>query len=240
MVDTQLSLYGLLPSNLEEFQPLQVPLTFIKISAVIKSFISEVTITQFYKNTHTQPIECEYIFPLNDDAVITQLLIQFDDGRELKASVEDKKSARNKYSQAISAGHSVILARTNEPDKMILNIGNLPPNSRARVTIQYASPLSVMNEQWKFFIPVAITPLYHLDHHFDIEDREETDFPIVGARGCPYSIGFTVKLEFSSPIQGLHSINHDVDIDFLNQNKSALVTLSPNSIYKPDILNSIL
>lgn len=234
MVDTHLSLYGLLPSNLEEFQPSQVPLTFIKISAFIQSFISEVTILSFYKNTHTQPIECEYIFPLNDDAVITQLLAQFDDGRELTAKIEEKQSAKKKYSSAISSGHSAILARTNEPDKMILSIGNLAPNSKARVTIQYVSPLAVMNEHWKFFIPVAMTPLYSLDSHFDIEDREVTDFPIVQARGCPYSIGFTVKLESPSPIQGLHSINHDVDIDFLNQNKCALVTLSPNSTYVPD------
>jgi hypothetical protein len=76
-------------------------------------------------------IQCEYIFPLNEDGVITHLLVQFDDVRELTAKVVDKRSAMNKYSSAISAGHSAILSRTNERDKMILNIGNLPQTSKA-------------------------------------------------------------------------------------------------------------
>jgi Ca-activated chloride channel family protein len=145
-MDVSLHICGLRPVDLYRFNPGLVPLTFIKVNATINTFISVVSITQFYRNQGSTPIECEYVFPLDDNGVVTRLAVQFDDGRELTAQVNDKKESENRYNRAIGGGHTAVLARTNEPDKMILNIGNLPPNSRAKVTVVYTSPLSVVNE----------------------------------------------------------------------------------------------
>jgi hypothetical protein len=49
------------------------------VNAEIKSFLASVTLTQFYKNIESDPIECEFVFPLDDDGVITDISIQFDD-----------------------------------------------------------------------------------------------------------------------------------------------------------------
>jgi hypothetical protein len=226
--------YGLRPAQPNTNEPTPVPLTFIKVNAKIKSFISVVTITQFYENIGPNVIECEYIFPLDDNGVITQLLVQFDDGRELTAQVQEKKQAEETYEQAIYSGNSAILARTNEPDKMILNIGNLPSKGKAKVTVAYTSPLLVVNEYWKFIIPVAMTPLYNIDHHFQDSEREDSDFPVISAEHCPYSIGFTIQVESFEIIQDLRALNHEIDIIYLDSNKKATVTLSPGSVYKPD------
>jgi hypothetical protein len=72
---------------------------------------------------------------------------------------------------------------------------SIPPNGRAKVTVTYTSPLSVVNEQWSFLIPAAMTPLYNLDYHFEDQDREVTDFPVVRVENCHYSIGFTIQIE---------------------------------------------
>jgi uncharacterized protein YegL len=233
-MENPVPIYGLRPVDIIQFEPTHVPLTFIKVNATINTFLSAITITQFYINLEDTPIECEYVFPLDDNGVVTHLAVQFDDGKELTACVDDKKEAENTYNQAIASGHSAVLARTNEPDKMILNIGNLPPNGRAKVTVTYTSPLSVVNEQWKFLIPVAITPLYNLDYHFGDQDREATDFPVISAESCPYSIGFTIQIEAASVIQDLKSLNHQVDIQYIENNKKATVTLAVGSTYKTD------
>jgi uncharacterized protein YegL len=233
-MDVSLHICGLRPVDLYRFNPGLVPLTFIKVNATINTFISVVSITQFYRNQGSTPIECEYVFPLDDNGVVTRLAVQFDDGRELTAQVNDKKESENRYNRAIGGGHTAVLARTNEPDKMILNIGNLPPNSRAKVTVVYTSPLSVVNEQWKFFIPVAMTPLYNQDYHFRDPDSEVTDFPVVRAENCPYTIGFTIQIESGSVIQDLKSLNHQIDIEYLENRTKATVTLAQGTSYKPD------
>ncbi len=171
------------------FQPASVPLTLIKINSKIIKFFSVVNTTQLYKNQRDIPIECEYVFPLDDNGVVTRLAVQFDDGREITAQVDEKKEAENRYKKAITNRHSAALARINEPDRMIFNIGNLPPNGRAKVTVTYTSPLSVVNELWKFFIPVSMTPLYNIDHQFGDRDRDQdsevTDFTVVRAETVP-------------------------------------------------------
>jgi hypothetical protein len=229
-----IAIYGLRPVDSDRFQPESVPLTFVKLNATINTFISVVNITQFYKNRGDTPIECEYVFPLNDNGVLTRLAVQFDDGRELTAQVDEKKEAEDRYNQAITSGHSAVLARTNEPDRMILNIGNLPPNGRAKVTVIYTSPLTVVNEQWKFFIPVAMTPLYNLDSSFEDQDSEVTDLTLVKAENCPYTIGFTIQIQSGSEIQELKSLNHQIDIEYLENRTKATVTLAQGTTYKPD------
>jgi hypothetical protein len=99
-----------------------------------------------------------------------------------------------------------MIARTNEPDSMILKLGNLAPNAKAKVIVKYITPLSVQNQHWRFIIPTAMTPVYSLDHLFSNEDIEETsDFPVVLAEECLFKIVFSIRLSTYSLIQMLNS-----------------------------------
>ena len=233
--DNWCKIYGLTFTNALKVRVEAVPLTLIKVNAEIKSFLASVTLTQFYKNIESDPIECEFVFPLDDDGVITDISIQLDDGREIKADIQPKHQAQEQYSDAIASGHSAMIARTNEPDRMILKVGNLAPNSKAKVTVKYITPLSVQNQHWRFIIPTSMTPMYPLDHHFSDEDIEETStFNIVPAEACPYKIGFKIHLSTNSILQELKSPSHEVVINHGTDFKTASVALNPNTSYVPD------
>ncbi len=95
------------------------------------------------------------------------------------------------------------------------------------MTVTYTSHLLVVNEYWKFIIPVAMTPLYDIDHHFQDSESEDSDFTVISAENCPYSIGFTIQVESFEIIQDLRALNHEIDIIYLDSKKESCCKIKP-------------
>lgn len=81
----------------------------------------------------------------------------------IKAKVEEKNKAEEKYIDAISSGHTAYLGRKDEnsPDIMKLNIGNLEPNADINIELIYVQKIEADGEEmWRFMLPTTITPKY--------------------------------------------------------------------------------
>lgn len=223
---------GLRPCHPMQFVRPPVPLTALQISADIHKFLASVSLTQYFRNIETNPIECEYLFPIDDNGVVTNITIQFDDGREIIADIEEKKAAQAQYDQAIRQGDSAMLVSTSDPDRLILNIGNLPPGSRAVVRLTYITPLVTSNEHWRFIIPVALTPRYSMERNYD--EGDDPNFTWVRAAECPYNVGFRISIESDMVIQGINSPSHSIETQTGNDAKTALIQLDRTRSYVPD------
>jgi len=68
--------------------------------------------------------------------------------RILTAKIEDKESADEKYTDAISSGNTVYLGKKDEnsPDIMKLNIGNLESKADINVSITYVQKIETDGE----------------------------------------------------------------------------------------------
>jgi hypothetical protein len=227
-------LFGLTFLNLSSGRQDLVPLTLVKISAEVKSFIASVTMTQFYKNIRSGPIECEYHIPIDEEAVITSIDIKFDDGREVKVDVQPHQKAQQQDTEATESGHTEPISRANEPNRMMIKVGNLASNSKVQVMVRYITPLYFHNSHWRLILPKSMTPLYTMNHRFVDEDIEQSlDFPVVIAQTCPYKIGILIILSTTSSIRDLSCPSHDIIINFGNGSKSASVILNPSKLYIP-------
>lgn len=234
--------FGLLPIQPE----IRIPLKYIQVEADLKDFIGTVTLTQVYKNIELHPIECQYVFPLDDFGVITNIQIDIE-GTLVEAIVQESQEAQKTYQEAINRGHTAMLANTKTPDRMFLKIGSLAPNQHVKVIVSYVTPILPYEEAWRFIIPVAMVPLYDMKYFPDpshsailhslsdeaIPYPNLSNFPIVKAQNSSFTISFDIKLTTSSPIQSIKSPSHFISISSTSPT-SKQITLSNNEEYYPN------
>src|SRR4051794_36782913 len=81
-----------------------LPLKALDVQARLEGLIAEVELTQTYVNTHAEPLEATYIFPLPDRAALTAFHMEVA-GRVVDGVLKERGEARREYDEAIEAGH---------------------------------------------------------------------------------------------------------------------------------------
>jgi len=232
--------FGLLPANPEN----RIPLKYIQIEANLTDFIGEVNVIQVYKNIELEPIECAYVFPIDDYGVVTSIQIEIE-GKLVQAVIQESQEAQKTYQEAVSQGRTAVLSRPQTPDRMVLKVGNLAPKQHAKVIVKYVTPLLSYAEAWRFVIPSTMVPLYEMKYFPNSADivnslSHEPDpfytiypYPVVRARDSTFSIGFDIKLSTSRPIINLRSSSHSIETTHISPT-SKQISLSNNDEYLPN------
>ena len=114
--------------------------------------------SQRFLNTTPSPIECLFTLPMPNSTVLHNLTITTDDGRVLTAQVADKDQAKERYSDAISAGSTAVYGEESEKEELRLNIGNLGVGVGLEVAVSLVSPLQCEGNQWLATIPAWLIP----------------------------------------------------------------------------------
>ena len=137
----------------------QVALTDVAVSAVLHDLLSEVTVSQTYRNDEKVNIEAVYTFPLPLDAVLLELQVEIG-GRVLKGVVVEKKAAEEKYEEAVAAGDAAVMLEMVEPGLYTMNVGNLLPDEKATITFNYAILYHWAGDRLRLFLPTTIAPRF--------------------------------------------------------------------------------
>ena len=137
----------------------QIALTDVSVSAVLHDLLSEVTVSQTYRNDEKVNIEAVYTFPLPLDAVLLELQVEIG-GRVLKGVVVEKKFAEEKYEDAVAAGDAAVMLEMVEPGLYTMNVGNLLPEEKATITFSYAILYRWAGDRLRLFLPTTIAPRF--------------------------------------------------------------------------------
>src|SRR5262245_39759813 len=81
-----------------------LPLVGLDVRARLDGLIAGVELTQTFVNSHDQPLEATYIFPLPDRAAVTSFRLEVA-GRVVEGELLERGQARRTYDAAIKAGH---------------------------------------------------------------------------------------------------------------------------------------
>lgn len=92
-----------------------IPLTDIEVKINIVDFLAKVTISQTYKNSETNPIECVYKFPIDEKAAIDGFEAEID-GHVVYGISKERNEAFKEYDQAINEGHTAYLMEEERAD----------------------------------------------------------------------------------------------------------------------------
>src|SRR5262245_36299616 len=80
-----------------------LPLKALDVRVRIDGLLSQVSVSQTFVNTHDEPLEATYIFPLPDRAGVVRFHMQVA-GRVVEGQLRERGQARRDYDTAIQAG----------------------------------------------------------------------------------------------------------------------------------------
>jgi Ca-activated chloride channel family protein len=136
-----------------------LPLVALEVEARLEGLLSSVEVAQVFVNTHDQPLEATYIFPLPDRAAVSRFRLEVA-GRVVEGDLEERGKARRQYDQAILAGHRAAIAEEERAGVFAMRVGNLPPGERAVVRLGLVGPLPYADGQVTFRFPLVVAPRY--------------------------------------------------------------------------------
>ena len=223
-----------LKDNPQQFVPLQR----VEISANIRSFAADVSITQVFSNDENTPIEAVYCFPIEEQAAVYAFTARIDD-REIVAQLKEKEAAQRDYSEALRQGHGAYLLEQDEKsqDNFIINVGALLPGKECHIIISYVSELNLVENGTKirFVVPTTIAPRYNPEKG-GISSPAGTSAQYV--QSAPYTIDFRCQVEKNN-VSGISSVSHLIQVDFSREDLYVITFAQQNTHLDRDILLDI-
>ncbi len=166
---------------LQTIQGEAVALQNVNVQADLTDLMSNVTITQNYKNSEDTNIEAVYTFALPLDAVLLDLTVTLGE-KILKGKIVEKKQAEASYEEAITDGNSAIMLQQSQPGLFTMNVGNILAGETINIQFHYGALHSYQNKSLRFMLPTTIAPRYGdpmqggLEHHQVPEHKMTSDY----------------------------------------------------------------
>jgi len=202
-----------------------LPLKALEVKAHILGLVTRVEVAQTFVNTHQEPLEAVYIFPLPPRAAVSGFTMRVG-GRLVVGTLHERQAAREKYAEATRKGQRASLAEEDRPDVFTLSVGNLMPGDVAEVTFELAGLLTLEGDEAEWRFPLVVAPRYIPGAALDVEQAglgtsRDTDQvpdasrlnPPVLLPGYPNPVRLGISVDWDSaglPMDSIRSSLHAV------------------------------
>ena len=212
-------------ARLEAVDGTEIILESIDVQANLQGLVSEVTVTQTYRNLQKTNIEAVYTFPLPSDAVLLDLSLELN-GKTLRGTVERAEKAEENYEDAIVDGDSAVLLKKSKLDLFTINVGNLLPNESVTVQFKYAQLHYWQGDSLRFHLPTTIAPRYGDPTAAGLAEHEVPEYALSVDHG--FSLAFRVEGEmaladFECPSHPVRVSTKNGIVEFVLSGGSALM-----------------
>lgn len=136
-----------------------LPLVAMDVDARVAGIVATIDVAQRFVNTTGAAIEATYIFPLPDRAAVHRFQMEVA-GRVIDGVIDERGAARERYDEAIAAGHRAAITEEERPGVFTLRVGNLMPGDAATVRLTLVGPLPVDDGEVTFRFPLVVAPRY--------------------------------------------------------------------------------
>ncbi|XP_055970809.1 von Willebrand factor A domain-containing protein 5A-like [Sorex fumeus] len=194
------------PCGLVTLKQEPVPLKSIAVSVSILEFVADVSATLNYENEEAVPVEAFFVFPMDEDSAVYSFEALVN-GRTIVAELRDKEKAHSEYEDALSQGHQAFLLEedTLSGDIFCCSVGNLPPGSRAALTLKYVRELAVEADgAMRYVLPAVLNPRYQLSGSLD-NSLLSMQCPKDPERSLPYTLSLAASVRSQHTIDKIQS-----------------------------------
>lgn len=215
-----------------------LPLKHTEVKAEISGFTAEVSVTQVFANSASEPIEAVYVFPLPENAAVNDLTLTVGD-RVIKGQIKKREEARQVYEAAKAQGKTAALLDQERPNIFTQSVANIQPGHEIRVTLKYLQDLAYDHGEYKFVFPMTVGPRYipgaaigkggtgWSDDTDKVADASRITPPVVkpGQRSGR-DISVEVRLDAGVEVKNIRSASHIINVTSSGLTK-AEIKLSP-------------
>ncbi len=228
--DKTLSPYFLIDSDNPETDKL--PLKSTEANVNIAGVISDVLITQTYKNEGDNTLEAIYVFPASTRAAIYSMKMTIGE-REIIAVIQEKDKARQNYEQAKAEGKTTSLLEQHRPNVFQMNVANILPGDIIKVEMSYTELLIPEDGIYKFVYPTVVGPRYSDGTSEELKPGNNWVSNPYTKEGIKpfYTFNISVNIDAGIPIAELRSTSHEININYKSK-KSAQILLKDNNQFE--------
>jgi len=135
------------------------PLLKSEMLAKVKGDLVTVTVKQTFTNPSDKPLHATYLFPLNQNAAVHEMVMEVGDER-VQAKIKRIEEAKATFEQAKQEGKAASLLVEHRPNMFTQDIANLMPNLPVQVTLTYIQTLPKVDGQYELVLPLVVGPRY--------------------------------------------------------------------------------
>ncbi|KAF6083515.1 von Willebrand factor A domain containing 5A [Phyllostomus discolor] len=213
-----------------------VPLKSISVTLSICEFVAGVSATLNYENKENVPLEAFFVFPMDEDSAVYSFEALVD-GKKIVAELQDKMKAHASYEEAISQGHQAFLLEENKDSRDIFscNVGNLPPGSKAALTLKYVQELALEADgALRYVLPAILNPRYQLSKGSE-DSCLKTKIPVVPLEDLPYTLSVVAAISSQHGIERIQSNCPLSPLQYLGDKTSAQISLADGHKFDRDV-----
>lgn len=194
----------------------------------IAGVISEVELTQVYKNDGKKTIEAIYVFPLGVKSAIHALRMTIGE-RVIEAKIEEKGRAAKIYDTAKQEGRVASLLEQERPNVFQMKVANIMPGDRVEVLVKYTELLVPEKGIYEFVLPTVVGPRFTGESK--AEDLRGKDgwsaSPYLNeGKETPYEFKLSAEINGGMPLSAVSVPSHKVALEWPSPNEVA-VSLDP-------------
>ena len=191
-------------------KPLNVE--YHRVTTTINDQVATTSIDQAFSNPFGRQLEATYLFPLPEDAAISEFAM-FMDGKRVTGAILEKDKARRTYEEIVRKMRDPALLEYVGRNLFKASVFPVPPKGQTRIQIQYSEVLPLDNNICKYVYPLDT-------EKFSPEPLKDV------------SVAVTIKSRI--PIKALYSPTHDSQLAVQRKSDTELAVSFEESDVKPD------
>ena len=167
-----------------------LPIKYHHVEVTIRDQVADVRVDQAFENPGDTMLEATYVFPLPEDAAISDFTM-FVDGEQLEGRLLDRDEARGIYEEIVRSQRDPALLEYVDRGVFQASVFPIPAHGERRVQISYTQLLT------------RESGLVHFRYPLSTEKFSPTPIP---------DVSVTVDVETTQPIRSVYSPSHDTAI----------------------------
>lgn len=204
------------------------PLLTTEAKVTIAGVISEVELTQVYKNDGKRTIEAIYVFPLGTKSAIYAMEMKIGD-RLIEAKIEESGRAQKIYQKAKDEGKVTSLLEQKRPNVFQMKVANIMPGDQVEVMVRYIEMLVPEEGIYEFVFPTVVGPRFTGEKdkgELKEKDGFEATPYLHEGKEPPYTFDLKISLKTGTPLSKVWVPSHKVEIEKEGMNEAEIL-LSP-------------
>ncbi|MGQ0546992.1 MAG: VIT domain-containing protein, partial [Betaproteobacteria bacterium] len=164
---------------------LHFPALKTDIAADVRGDLATVTVTQTFANPTDRPLHARYLFPLNHDAAVFEMVMEVGAER-IRAQIQETQQAEATFAQAKSQGKAAALLREHRPNMFTQDVANLMPGLPITTRLRYVQTVPKVDGAYELVVPLVVGPRFQPSSAG--RPPEEVAEPEATARSGPWQL----------------------------------------------------
>ena len=223
-----------------------LPLKHTDVRVRIAAYVASVEVEQQYHNPYDEKIEVVYVFPLPQDAAVSDFLMKIGD-RTIRGVIREREEAERIYEEARSMGFVASLLTQERPNIFTQRVANIEPGRDIDVQLTYYNALPFRDGAYVFSFPTVVGPRFNPPGTTDGVGAvargeqglsgQDTEIQYLAPNERSVAdISFDIDLDAGVTIEGLDSPSHAIDVENVSAGRRKITLAAGETVPDRDFV----